>query len=300
MALQKTYYQILSVANSAPDHVIRAAFKSLTQKHHPDLNPEDATAHAKMTALNQAYAVLSDPDKRNHYDFLLEQEARLIADHNTATNLQTSKTKTHRGEALSLATLTGTMLSIGCLAFISLFTLQDPQVAFLRNSILVQLNQLHASNRPTDWTVSGRNGATNKPSFADDEPSHLGGRDAVPFSNTIIDSDDWTLFDSTNGLIQTGFVDGKRLRLTGDYNVVFSNIGGRDAISAKLIGFKNGEPRLINRFMIRRNESFAMKGLENRRYEVQFQRPTGKLLQTLPVDLRGANTTQKLVVSLAK
>jgi curved DNA-binding protein CbpA len=66
--LEKTHYDTLKVSHDAPVEVIRAAYRVLSLKHHPDRNPEDPTAAATMGLLNRAYAVLSDPERRRAYD----------------------------------------------------------------------------------------------------------------------------------------------------------------------------------------------------------------------------------------
>ena len=72
-----THYDVLNVARNAPPEVIRAAYKVLAQKYHPDRNPGDAEAAEKMKAINTAYEVLSDSQKRLEYDIRLAmQEAR--------------------------------------------------------------------------------------------------------------------------------------------------------------------------------------------------------------------------------
>lgn len=69
------HYDNLKVARNAPPEVIRAAYKALSQKWHPDRNA-DTEAHKYMAIINAAYAVLSDPVKRKeHDDWLSEQEA---------------------------------------------------------------------------------------------------------------------------------------------------------------------------------------------------------------------------------
>ncbi len=63
------YYQILGVLDDAEDIVIRAAYKALSQKYHPDKwDGDQQEAHRRMAELNQAYGVLSDQGKRNQYD----------------------------------------------------------------------------------------------------------------------------------------------------------------------------------------------------------------------------------------
>ncbi len=62
------YYQVLSVPRSATDKDIKAAFRRLARKYHPDVNPGDKTAEAKFKEINEAYEVLSDSEKRRLYD----------------------------------------------------------------------------------------------------------------------------------------------------------------------------------------------------------------------------------------
>lgn len=63
-----THYDNLKVARDAPPEVIRAAYKSLSQKYHPDRNPGDPKASRNMAFINAAYRVLSDPARRRKHD----------------------------------------------------------------------------------------------------------------------------------------------------------------------------------------------------------------------------------------
>lgn len=67
------YYKILELDRNAAPPEIKKAYKTLAIKYHPDRNPDDIHASEKMAALNEAYAVLSNPDKKREYDLLLDR-----------------------------------------------------------------------------------------------------------------------------------------------------------------------------------------------------------------------------------
>lgn len=69
-----THYDNLKVARNAPDSVIRAAYKTLSQTYHPDKNPGNTRAAEVMKLLNTAYGVLSDPAKRREHDAWIERQ----------------------------------------------------------------------------------------------------------------------------------------------------------------------------------------------------------------------------------
>lgn len=62
------YYKILGVDKNIPQKELRAAYRKRAKQFHPDLHPNDPKAKAKFQALNEAYDVLSDPEKRKKYD----------------------------------------------------------------------------------------------------------------------------------------------------------------------------------------------------------------------------------------
>jgi molecular chaperone DnaJ len=64
----KDYYSVLGLSRSASDKDIKAAFRRLARVYHPDVNPGNKDAEAKFKEINQAFEVLSDPDKRKKYD----------------------------------------------------------------------------------------------------------------------------------------------------------------------------------------------------------------------------------------
>lgn len=89
-----THYDNLKVARDAPIEVIRAAYRSLSQKYHPDKCPGDAEAERIMKILNEAYAVLSDPERRRIHDEAIEAAERPhVAERKESTRSSSVSTK---------------------------------------------------------------------------------------------------------------------------------------------------------------------------------------------------------------
>ncbi|MCR4791998.1 MAG: molecular chaperone DnaJ [Lachnospiraceae bacterium] len=65
---KRDYYEVLGVDKSADEATLKKAYRVLAKKYHPDANPGDKEAEAKFKEASEAYAVLSDPDKRAKYD----------------------------------------------------------------------------------------------------------------------------------------------------------------------------------------------------------------------------------------
>lgn len=61
-------YAVLGVSSTAPYEVIRAAYRVMARLHHPDLNMQTANETSRMTYINQAYEILSCPQRRREYD----------------------------------------------------------------------------------------------------------------------------------------------------------------------------------------------------------------------------------------
>ncbi|WDV44551.1 molecular chaperone DnaJ [Clostridiaceae bacterium M8S5] len=65
---KRDYYEILGVQKGASEQEIKKAFRQLAKKYHPDLNPDNKEAEVKFKEINEAYEVLSNPEKKKRYD----------------------------------------------------------------------------------------------------------------------------------------------------------------------------------------------------------------------------------------
>jgi curved DNA-binding protein CbpA len=72
-----TYYDLLGVSPCAQPSSVRTAYRRLAQRYHPDKMPGNVKAEQVMAALNEAYAVLSDPRQRARYDEHIERTSDL-------------------------------------------------------------------------------------------------------------------------------------------------------------------------------------------------------------------------------
>src|SRR4030081_1731140 len=71
MAVQfRDYYETLGISKTATEDEIRTAFRKLARKYHPDVAKDKKAAEEKFKQINEAYEVLSDPEKRKKYDQL--------------------------------------------------------------------------------------------------------------------------------------------------------------------------------------------------------------------------------------
>ncbi|MDD6190136.1 MAG: molecular chaperone DnaJ [Firmicutes bacterium] len=68
MAEKRDFYEVLGLSKGASDDEIKRAFRKLAMKYHPDKNPGDKEAEEKFKEINEAYAVLSDPEQKSKYD----------------------------------------------------------------------------------------------------------------------------------------------------------------------------------------------------------------------------------------
>ena len=92
--MNNCYYEVLGISPSADIEAIRAAYRSLAQRFHPDKNPDFNAATATMQKLNEAYRVLSNPVKRKIYDDSRRRERHFDPDNFASEPVQTGEEHT--------------------------------------------------------------------------------------------------------------------------------------------------------------------------------------------------------------
>lgn len=88
------YYSVLGLPRSADDKAVRQAYRKLARQFHPDVNHEDSASEEKFKAINEAYSVLSDPDKRRRYN-------RYGDDWEHSDRIEQAQTRARRGGGFS-------------------------------------------------------------------------------------------------------------------------------------------------------------------------------------------------------
>ncbi len=98
-----THYDNLKVSRSAPAEVIRAAYKALAQKYHPDRNAGNPEAARIMTTINASYEVLTDSSKRQEHDQWVAQQELIDAQAALANSQPRPAAPPYRAEAEAAA-----------------------------------------------------------------------------------------------------------------------------------------------------------------------------------------------------
>jgi curved DNA-binding protein len=93
----KDYYKVLGVDRGASADAIKAAYRKLARKYHPDMNPGDKKAEDRFKEINEANEVLGDPEKRKKYDELGSNWEQILREQEFARQQGASRTRGFEG-----------------------------------------------------------------------------------------------------------------------------------------------------------------------------------------------------------
>ncbi|MFH0987243.1 MAG: J domain-containing protein, partial [Candidatus Micrarchaeota archaeon] len=112
----RTHYDTLGVAQDAPFEVIKAAYKAMSIKYHPDTNSEDPKASERMKQINAAYEILSDPVKRAKYDTEVKSQNFKEEKYEAKSESRGKRKNEYRPSKLGVS---GTQLKLWCLGVVA-------------------------------------------------------------------------------------------------------------------------------------------------------------------------------------
>lgn len=305
----RTHYDTLKIATDAPAEVIRAAYRALAQRYHPDRNPGDVGAAQTMQALNDAYAVLSDPARRDEYDASIArrtvvvpggagraQAARAHAAYRAVATPDapaTSRRARRRPLWQPALAVIGLCAAIGVGAGLAIDRNEPPVAPAL------------APASPGEWgmrtaTTPAAVGAPHAPDAAPAAPRTLRGtRPAPPLEWTLPPPSAGTrngaagapIVADPNGRpwpFQRGYVAGlPQGHADGLTTVTADNRGNAWPVFLKLVSLDGAAPQAVRHVYLPAQSAFMIDRVRPGRYELQYQNlVTGELTRSGAFELR--------------
>ena len=293
MARIHTHYDNLKVSRKAPQEVIRAAYKALSQKYHPDKNPGDEKAARIMAILNSAYGTLADPVRRREHDEWIAaeeweiewlestraEEGRELLRHEhqwDPERLEAPAPSAWRNPRIWLSV--GLGLALGCVAGILLTSqgkalpaavtaaTSEPRVA-----VLAAPDEARADTPPDNWAVSKAHvpeSGSQAPQIKAMAVSQL----VIPARKPDCDTELHTLV-APNGEpwpAASGYLDGFPLGNQGDdMQILVDNTGNSSPVLVKVVDLERRAN--VRHAYVLANQSLTVDKLAAGKYEVRYQ-----------------------------
>lgn len=303
----RTHYDNLKVSKDAPPEVIRAAYRSLCQKYHPDKNQNDQEAKKIMTIINGSYATLSDAvQKRIHDEWIasMERKSNQSSD-DTQTKPQNSApfiTKPFIFLAMShIRSIWGWyvfLVGIIFLVLVNQITPKQPPVA----------TQYEADASPPPKLTPVDYDPFVKPVVEQSFREFNGTLDAVnhdPSDEPLVGSYKSKPSDAAKGFTATnekgkpwpqssGYIHGyKRLYVNGLSNVIVDNSRNDSAVFLKLFSLKSNQPLAIRVIYIKTGGKFTLTNVPAGNYDIRYQNlVSGDFSKTDPFNLSEIQTDE--------
>jgi len=276
VAGKRTHYDNLQVARTASPEVIKAAYRSLSAKYHPDRNPGDDQCARIMAILNEAYAVLSDPVRRKQHDEWIDahltqtrpeprQDANGFHSHSPQQPEKKSQWEARSDQRsrvdaieLSPAAKGWTITVLAGLIFALVYALQPAKESGLP-PYQRDVQTDNSSQPDVDETLTTEN--TVEP------PTEI--------TTTLDDTASVAIATAPNGAewpVSAGYVDGyPRLRTSGYSSVTVDNSGNGSDVFVKLVAIEPDRTSPVRHIFIPKHGSFTMRSLPAGQYDVRYQ-----------------------------
>jgi hypothetical protein len=289
-----THYDNLKVARLAPQEVIRAAYKALSQKYHPDKNPGDEKAARIMAILNSAYTTLSDPQRRKEHDEWIAAEEWEIewleSTHHddkpadAAWNPEHVDTRRRRRPARDPKwwAAFGSVFALGCVAGV-LFTSQPKLMSAALASALGSKGdarvELKADPLPVAPKPAADKWAVAKPLLTDTAPAHPPLVKALAVSQIVLPArapdceTELHTLEAPNGQPwpqRSGYVDGYPMGNQGEQlQLLVDNTANGSPVFVKVFDIEQRAP--VRHLFVLAHDSMTVEQLKTGRYELRYQ-----------------------------
>lgn len=259
MASFRTHYDNLKVAHDAPDIVIRAAYKSLSQRYHPDKNPGDERSARVMAVINQSYEVLSDPRRRAEHDkWIAREEAKLRQDSNQSNGAPIPPQWQPPQEAKQVQLPRRNLLfAVLVWPFKVLFRIMAavPQLAFL--ALLIGGIWLYDAVTPDRPPPPGPKPYNSTPATQPSRPAYIRPPNAP-------NGEAWPL--------KVGYVEGyPLLAKEGLSEVTVDNRQNDSDVFVKLVALDESQAFPVRQFYISAHSQFTLKGVSPGSYDIRYR-----------------------------
>jgi len=241
MAQIRTHYDNLKVARNAPPEVIRAAYKTLSLKYHPDRNPGNLEAARIMAIINASYEVLSDPDKRRKHDLWVAQQE--------TTSEQAAEPVNHRSQSVRQSSIPSTRQKINSNVVIAHIQKSWPLYVIAVFFVLISTHE--KPKAPPQVT---------KPYQANPAPV----RPEYVRPSTAPNGQPWP--------VNAGYVGGyQRLHADGLSTVKIDNTRNNSDVFVKLVSIDGEQAYPVRQFYIPAFGSFALNKITPGSYDIRYR-----------------------------
>ena len=275
MGKMRTHYDNLKVARNAPPEVIRAAYKSLAQKHHPDRNSGDPKADQIMKIINDSYAVLSDPVKRHDHDLWIAEMESGGSDGDTITTTWPTTPTTQLEPINPIQAIAGAIKYL-----FNVFAAMVVQVLFYAIACGVIIGAIWLVEKAVDY-------------FEADTPTD----NLKPYTSNPPNADLQYVKprNAPNGRpwpTTAAYVSGyPRLNQDGLSTVTIDNSQNNADVFAKLVSIDGEQSYPVRQFFIPAYGRFTMKDVTTGNYDIRYRDlDTGRLSRSEPFNLKEVET----------
>jgi hypothetical protein len=280
-----SHYENLRVARNAPPEVIRAAYRALSQRYHPDLNPGDADAARIMALLNVAYQTLSDPALRAEHDAWLREQDASDA-HETSRTAQASHSRQSEPQSRNQSEQPEAVPVV-----------RPAWETRLPFDVVAVIKHLHRRwgwyvTAAIAWVIFYGNQPHTQPTPAPAAPVAAYQPPALPARPPYVRPP--TAPNGSAWPATAAYIPGyPRLNTSGNGEITVDNTQSDTDVFVKVMVLSDPRPKAVRHFFIPGGQSFTAKGMRPGQYDVRYQSlSSGALQKTESFDLTEVDTAE--------